>query len=713
MNTNILRISRKNIFTIAGLILIAGVLMVSQKARAVTPTVAATLTGSGDNVLLNITGDSNSNVILNYLNNSSAVQMSALGITNSSGSLSVTISTAVYGIAPNSLFSVTVNSQKSSSEVWPYATSTTAGASLSLSQTSANLSTGQSVTITAYNNNTSVLYLSGNSSPSVANVSINGNQFTISANTSGSTTVTVCSVANSSNCASVSVTVPSANSQLITFSQSSVSVAYGQNMAVSVAGGTGTYSVVSNSNPSVIQATISGSSLNLYANSSSGSAALTICSSNMSSCGIVSVTATGSSGSSALLFSQSNPTITVGQLVPVTVSGGSGSYYVSSNSNTSAIQDNLVGTTLSLYGNSSGSSVLTVCASGGGCGTVSATVVSPGSTSITLSPSSATLSVNQVFDVSISGAGGYYISTNSNSSVASATINSNTLVITALSVGTANITVCQTGGQCAITYITVSSGSSSLTLNPGSITLTPGQTSSVVISGTGGYYISGNSNTSVASAVISGNNVSITAINTGAANITVCQSNSQCAMLYATVNSSAQNVSGSSLTVSEVISVGQGINLMVSGGSAPYTLSSNPGTIFTSNISNGSVLTLVGVSTGISSVNVCSVNGSCAIVNVVVVNPSATATANTTASVSASSYKFNNLLKIGSSGADVTALQNRLTSEGVYSGPISGYYGSLTKAAVEKYQKEHHIANSGITGYGEVGPHTRASLNGN
>lgn len=698
---------------VAGLIFIVGILAVSQKAYAVTPTVSAALTGSGDNVLLNITGDPNTNVILNYLNNSSAVQMSALGVTNSSGSFSMTVSTAAYGIAPNSLFSVTVNSQKSVSAVWPYATSTAAAASLSLSQTGASLSVGQSMTITAYNNNTSVLYLSGNSSPAVANVSINGNQFTISANTSGSTTVTVCSVANSSNCANISVTVPGANSQ-ITFSQSSVSLAYGQNMSVSIAGGTGTYSAVSNSNPSVIQATISGSSLNLYANSASGSATLTVCSSNMSSCGVVSVTAAGSSGSSVLSFSQSSPTITLGQLVPITVSGGSGSYYVSSNSNTSVVQANLVGSTLSLYGNSSGSSVLTVCASGGGCGTVSATVVAPGATSITLSQSSATLSMNQVYDISISGAGGYYISSNSNSSVASAAINSNTLVVTVLSVGTANITVCQTGGQCAITYITVSSSSNtSLTLSHGSITLAPSQTSNISISGIGGYYISGNSNTSVASAAISGNNISVTAISAGVADITVCQSNSQCAVLYVTVSQSSQNTSGSSISVSEVISVGQGINLMISGGSTPYTLSSNPRTIFTSNISNGSVLTLVGVSSGISSINVCSTGGGCATINVIVVNPSSSSVASATPSVSANSYKFNNLLKIGSSGADVTALQKRLTSEGVYAGPISGYYGSLTKAAVENYQENNRIANSGTIGYGEVGPHTRASLNGN
>jgi len=63
-------------------------------------------------------------------------------------------------------------------------------------------------------------------------------------------------------------------------------------------------------------------------------------------------------------------------------------------------------------------------------------------------------------------------------------------------------------------------------------------------------------------------------------------------------------------------------------------------------------------------------------------------------------------LNIGSEGADVTELQTRLIAEGVYSGPVTGYYGSLTKAAVKQYQAKYGIQQLGI-----VGPATRASLN--
>jgi peptidoglycan hydrolase-like protein with peptidoglycan-binding domain len=92
-------------------------------------------------------------------------------------------------------------------------------------------------------------------------------------------------------------------------------------------------------------------------------------------------------------------------------------------------------------------------------------------------------------------------------------------------------------------------------------------------------------------------------------------------------------------------------------------------------------------------------------------NSTAPATSNSTATSTASSstagYTFSNLLSLGSTGADVTALQQKLTTLGMYSGPITGYFGTLTQSAVEQYQ----TANS-ISPVGYVGPSTRTALNG-
>lgn len=89
-----------------------------------------------------------------------------------------------------------------------------------------------------------------------------------------------------------------------------------------------------------------------------------------------------------------------------------------------------------------------------------------------------------------------------------------------------------------------------------------------------------------------------------------------------------------------------------------------------------------------------------------VVGPATRAALNALANVVSDGYKFYNYLTVGSTGQGVTELQNRLTIEGVYTGPITSRYGALTETAVEKYQGLHGIQQLGV-----VGPATRAMLN--
>ena len=81
-----------------------------------------------------------------------------------------------------------------------------------------------------------------------------------------------------------------------------------------------------------------------------------------------------------------------------------------------------------------------------------------------------------------------------------------------------------------------------------------------------------------------------------------------------------------------------------------------------------------------------------------------------------SAATFTRPLSLGMSGSDVTSLQNILIAQNLLpAGDATGYYGTLTQAAVEKYQSAKGIVSSGTpstTGYGAVGPKTLASLNG-
>lgn len=73
-------------------------------------------------------------------------------------------------------------------------------------------------------------------------------------------------------------------------------------------------------------------------------------------------------------------------------------------------------------------------------------------------------------------------------------------------------------------------------------------------------------------------------------------------------------------------------------------------------------------------------------------------------------------LDLGARGSDVSSLQVFLsTSPSIYpSGLVTGYFGQLTKAGIERFQTSNGIVSSGTpvtTGYGRVGPTTMAAIN--
>ena len=88
---------------------------------------------------------------------------------------------------------------------------------------------------------------------------------------------------------------------------------------------------------------------------------------------------------------------------------------------------------------------------------------------------------------------------------------------------------------------------------------------------------------------------------------------------------------------------------------------------------------------------------------------------NTTGGANAACPLVGRSLKRGSSGDDVSRLQQFLARDtSVYpEGQVSGYYGALTEAAVKRWQAKFNIVSSGdpgTTGYGVVGPRTAAAI---
>jgi peptidoglycan hydrolase-like protein with peptidoglycan-binding domain len=68
---------------------------------------------------------------------------------------------------------------------------------------------------------------------------------------------------------------------------------------------------------------------------------------------------------------------------------------------------------------------------------------------------------------------------------------------------------------------------------------------------------------------------------------------------------------------------------------------------------------------------------------------------------------FNRNISYGTTGTDVSQLQQFLTDEGLYSAPITATFGSLTRRALLNFQKEEGI----VPAYGNFGTLTRIDAN--
>lgn len=684
----------------------------------VTPTLSVVGTGDGNSVRLDVNGDANASVVLYYIKTGVGQQITPVGTTNSNGTFSVVISSSQYSIASNTAVHITtggINGPSSATAIWP-AVASLLTAQVSLSQAGIVLPVGQTSSIIATNNTTGILYVSNNSNPSVANINLNGNQITITANTRGSTVVTVCATGYTTSCPSIYVTAQNTGAPALVFSQSNVTLALGQSFPVTISGGNGIYMVLNNSNSTLVSSMINGSSITMTASSMNGTASITVCSTDMSSCGIINVT-TGSAYSSTVTFSQSNPTIYTGQSITVGVYGGANNaYYISSNSNPSVAQASLLANTITITGLVNGLTVLNVCSSSGGCAQLPITVsyISSGGT-ITLGQSSLNLSVNQTLSIVISGGVAPYNLPIPSSNIYQASVSGNILTVTGISAGSSSLTVCSGGGGCTSLYLTVNGSSNTtpqqLTFSQNNLSLVAGQNTTITIYGTGQYYISSNTNINVATMTINGNSGLVSGLTSGSTNINICQTGGQCGVLYVTVTGLAQainTVSGTSFLSSSksslVMSQWQNTTINISGGTGSnYTVAYNSSPSTVSTILNGNTLTLSSLKNGNVVIVVCDFSNNCVPISVTV---GASSIAIPVITTTPTPFRFTQYLRRGLSGGEISELQRRLTNEGVYNGPFNGSFGPLTEAAVTRYQGLHQIEQLGV-----VGPETRAALN--
>ena len=281
------------------------------------------------------------------------------------------------------------------------------------------------------------------------------------------------------------------------------------------------------------------------------------------------------SAASGLSLSQTTVTTSIGQYATVTAYNNTYPLVISSNSNGSVASATTSGNTVSIYGVTNGTSLITVCTTNVAiCGSISVTVGSGGgSGSLTLSQNSISLvQAGTITITAYSTSGILTISSNSNPSIASATISGNAISVYGITPGSTSISVCQNGYpySCASLAVTVTNSSyyytnNNQSFNLSTIQLPVGGSATISSINAGTVSISSNSNPYIASATISyltagctagalystttgqlcisssGSSVIISALTPGTTTLSVCSQNglSNCSSIYITVTGSS------------------------------------------------------------------------------------------------------------------------------------------------------------------------------
>jgi hypothetical protein len=493
-----------------------------------------------------------------------------------------------------------------------------------------------------------------------------------------------------------------------TFSQTGVTVGLGQSLTITSTNGVSVY-MTSNSGPTVVSVSANGTQITVTGQGL-GSATIGLCAvGTASDCTNLAVTV--QSGSvSGISFSQNNLSLSISGSQSVTVTGGNGTYTVSSNSNTSVASANLSGSTLTVTGIAAGVATISVCDTSNTCGTLSVTVNSASASGLSFGQNNISLSAGSSQTIPISGGNGVYSIFNiSNPSAVSAGMTGNQIIIDATAVGSGTVKVCDTANVCGTLNVTVTASTASQAVmfsvtNP---TLATGQTLNVVLSGAASsYFVLSNTNPNVAQASMSNSlTLLLSGQSAGTDSITVCATGGAgCASLPVTVTSSAGATTAATPATVATPTVQSTVTVV-----APAS-TVQPATVVANTALLSEIRTLQSVVTQVLT-QIESIQTQLAALEAQVNAGSGSGmgtNAGAAAGVASASapYNFTELLTTGSQDAQVTALQQELTSLGFYSGPVTGYYGTLTQQAVTAYQTAHGIAATGYTG-----PSTRAALN--
>ena len=367
-------------------------------------------------------------------------------------------------------------------------------------------------------------YSAASDNSAIAIVWVNGNLLDVGGVAAGTAGVTIRDSAGASVKVALSVSSSPAK-VLYTTAPSSITVAIGSAWAqtYSIDGGTGPYTVTS-SNTLIATVAMAGNNY-IVTGVSAGTTNILI---RDSAGGTVNVSVSVAVASSLPLYTTAPPSLTlgigpVGADQPYLVGGGTGPYTATSdNSNVAAVS--LQGVNLTITGLTAGTASIFVRDSAGTIVTLRVTVVGAAIVPLfTTAPPSVTIAISSTQTYGVGGGTGPYTATSSNASVADVSLVGNSLTVTGITAGAANVVIRDSQGATVNVAVTVPAATTVplFTTAPPSVTIAIGSTQTYGVGGGTGPYTATTSNSTVADVSLVGNSLKVLGLKAGSASIVV------------------------------------------------------------------------------------------------------------------------------------------------------------------------------------------------
>jgi hypothetical protein len=416
-------------------------------------------------------------------------------------------------------------------------------------------------------------YTATSDNSNVAAVSLQGVNLTVTGLTAGTASIFVRDSAGTVVTSRVTV-VGAAVVPLFTTAPPSVTIAIGSTQTYGVGGGTGPYTATS-SNVSVADVSLVGNSLKVTG-ITAGAANVIIRDSQGAT---VNVAVTVPAASTVPLFTTAPPSVTIaiGSTQTYGVGGGTAPYTATS-SNASVADVSLVGNSLKVTGITAGAANVIIRDSQGA--TVNVAVTVPAASTVplfTTAPPSVTIAIGSTQTYGVGGGTGPYTATSSNASVADVSLADNSLKVTGITAGSANIVIRDSQGATVNLAVTVPAASTVplFTTAPPSVTIAIGSTQTYGVGGGTGPYTATSSNASVADVSLVGNSLKVTGITAGSANVVIRDSQGATVNVAVTVPAASTVPLFTTAPPSVTIAIGSTQTYGVGGGTGPYTATSS------------------------------------------------------------------------------------------------------------------------------------------